>query len=82
VSTKTTKAKKQREPRELTVTVSRTVQIVQFSPVTVTVTEVHELAEGDDARSVRNEVFNNVSGSVARYIDHEIKRYTEEDGND
>jgi len=63
---------KQRTPETLTVTVSKTVQIKQFEPATVTITEIHQLTDGDDARRVRSEVYSNISKSVVRMINNEI----------
>lgn len=71
--TKTAAQPKQRVPKSLTVTVSKTVQIKQYEPSTVTLTEVHELADGDDARLVRREVYSNLSKSVLAMINHEIE---------
>ncbi len=73
------KAVKQRRPKELTVSISRTVQIKQYHPVTVSVKEVHELEEGESVRTVRTEVYNQIGSALASYMDHELKRYKEED---
>lgn len=73
IKTKTDKPPKQRVPKSVTVTVSKTVQIRQYEPSTVTVTEVHELEADDDARAVRREVYGNISKSVLSYINNEIE---------
>lgn len=73
VSKVKTKPLKQRVPASITVTVSKTVQIKQYEPSVVTVTEVHELDEADNARLVRHAVYSNISKSVRAMINHEIE---------
>jgi hypothetical protein len=73
-----TKTKLQRNPEELTITISRTVQAKQYEPVTVTITERHKLEEGENIANVRLEVYNQIAPSLARYMDKELARYTEE----
>ena len=69
---------KRHEAKTVTVTVSRTVQITQYSPVTVTVTEVHEVKEGESTREVRNSAYNAVSASVVKYVQHEVENYSKD----
>jgi hypothetical protein len=76
---KTEKQREQRVPSEITVTISRTIQIRQYEPVTVTVTERHELEEGEDPKVVRLQVYNQIAPDVARFMDKEVKRYSEEE---
>lgn len=74
--TKTKKQPKpQRVPEQITVTVSRTVQVTRFEPVTVTVTEVHNLNADDDARSVRRSVYRQIAGDVELMVAKEVERY-------
>jgi len=68
----------QRKPEELIVTISRTVQIRQYEPVTVTVTEKHKLGEDEEPKKVRLQVYNQVATDLARFMDRELKRYSEE----
>lgn len=70
--------KQERLPEEITVTISRTIQIRQYEPVAVTVTERHTPEAGEDPNLIRNEVYNQVAKSVAKYMDRELKRYSEE----
>lgn len=69
----------QRRPQELTVTVSRTCQVRQYEPVTITVTERHELHENEDPRRTRLKIYNQVATHVASFMDKELKRYSEGD---
>ena len=62
--------------KTVTVTVARTVQLKQFEPVVVTVSEVHEIKEGESTREVRNAAYNGISASVIKYIDHEVETYS------
>jgi hypothetical protein len=66
------------EAKTVTVTVSKTAQPQQYCPVTVTVTEVHEVKDGESTREVRNAAYNSVSASVVRYIDHEVENYSKD----
>lgn len=69
--------KRQRDPEELTITLSRTVQVRQYEPVTVTITERHKLQEGENIANVRLEVYNQIAPSLARFMDKELARYSE-----
>ena len=66
------------EAKTVTVTVHRVVQIKQFEPVSVTVSETHEVKDGESTREVRNAAYNSVSASVVRYIDHEVENYSKD----
>jgi hypothetical protein len=77
--TKPKLAKPQRRPEELTVTLSRTVQVRQYEPVTVTVTERHVLGEDEATAETRLQVYNQVASDLARFMDKELKRYQEEE---
>jgi hypothetical protein len=65
--------------KTVTVTISRTVQIRQYEPVTVTVSEVHEVKEGETTREVRNSAYNAVSASVVKYVEHEVDNYLKDE---
>lgn len=73
----TKKTQRERVPESVVVTVQRTVQVRQYEPVTVTVTETHRPEPGESAKAVRLQVYNQVGASVARFMDHEIARYSE-----
>lgn len=64
--------------KTITVTVSRTVQPQQYCPVTVTVSETHEVKEGESTREVRNAAYNSVSASVVKYVEHEVDTYSKD----
>jgi hypothetical protein len=66
------------EAKTVTVTVHRVVQIKQFEPVSVTVSETHEVKDGESTREVRNSAYNSVSASVVRYIEHEVENYSKD----
>jgi len=64
--------------KTVTVTVQRTVQIRQFEPVVVIVSETHEVKEGESTREVRNAAYNGISASVVKYVAHEIENYSKD----
>jgi hypothetical protein len=66
------------EAKTVTVTIQRTVQIKQYEPVVVIVSETHEVQDGETTRDVRNAAYNSVSASVVRYIDHEVENYSKD----
>jgi hypothetical protein len=76
--TKKKVAKPGHEAKTVTVTIQRTVQIKQFEPVVVIVSETHEVKEGESTREVRNAAYNGISASVVKYIDHEIDNYSQD----
>ena len=69
---------KRHEAKTVTVTVQRTVQIRQFEPVVVIVSETHEVKDGENTREVRNAAYNSVSSSVVKYIEHEVENYSKD----
>jgi len=70
--------KVEHKAKTITVTVARTVQIKQYEPVVVTVSETHEVKEGEVTREVRNAAYNSVSASVVRYVEHEVENYSKD----
>lgn len=69
--------------REITVTISKTVQIKQFEPVSVTVTERCVLDDEDASnneavRVARNNIYNGLSKAVQKMVNREIEVYTED----
>jgi len=71
-------SKPSHEARTVTVTVQRTVQIRQFEPVVVIVSETHEVKEGESTREVRNAAYNGISASVVKYVEHEVDNYSKD----
>jgi hypothetical protein len=71
-------AKPGHEAKTVTVSVQRTVQIKQYEPVVVIVSETHEVKEGESTREVRNAAYNSVSASVVRYVEHEVDNYSKD----
>jgi CTP:molybdopterin cytidylyltransferase MocA len=66
------------QAKTVTVTVQRTVQIRQYEPVVVTVSETHEVLEGESTREVRNAAYNGISASVVKYVEHEVENYSKD----
>lgn len=61
--------------RSVTVTVKKLVQIKQYEPVEITVSETVTLEEGEVALEVRKKLYASISSSVVKYINHEIAIY-------
>lgn len=64
--------------REITVTVSRTVQIKQYEPSYVSVTDKATLAEEDAndpalVRATRSAIYSSLSKAVVRMVNNEIE---------
>jgi hypothetical protein len=70
--------KNQRTPESITVTISRTIQIQQYQPLTISIAETHNCDEDEDPQEVRNTVYKQVAESVSRYLNREYKRYMED----
>lgn len=62
--------------KQVTVSVSRTVQITQFHPSTVIVSETIDLDKEDDAKLIRQGAYLRCSKSVEAYMNKEIEKYT------
>jgi len=58
----------------ITVQVSKTVQVKQYEPVVVTVTETRE-CRVVDAEQTRDDMYRAVTQSVRKYIDNEQRKY-------
>jgi hypothetical protein len=59
--------------REISVTVQKTVQAVQFEPVVVAVTMTAELEAGDKASKVRAKLYEAASEGVHEHMQEELK---------
>ena len=59
------------------VTVSRTVQIKQYHPSTISVTLTGNLEEGDKFVESRDKLYKAASSSVTKMMNQEIDKYTE-----
>ena len=61
--------------KSLSVTVTKVVQAAQFEPLTVSITEVAELEEGDKVKKVRARLYESVSDSVHAVMKEELTRW-------
>lgn len=61
----------------VSITVSRTLQLAQFHPASVSVTEVAEVGDADIAE-VKLELYRSATASVDKFLRHEVKKYKEE----
>lgn len=64
--------------KTVSVTVTRTVQVVQFQPSTVSVTETAEVGD-QDPNEVKQELYESASKSMQKFMRGEIKKYKKED---
>jgi hypothetical protein len=65
--------------RIITIEVAKTVQVAQYEPVTVKVTETIEVeADSERAKEIRLKLYTGVTKSVKQFIDNEVLKYKEE----
>lgn len=64
--------------KTVSVKVTRTVQVQQYQPSTIEVTETADVPEGSDPRDVKDELYKSASASVVKFMNAEIKKYSEE----
>lgn len=64
--------------RSVSVTVSRTVQVQNYTPSTVTVTETADVGD-NDPEDVKRELYESASKSMQKYMRAEIKKYKGDD---
>ncbi len=77
-SPNSSKRKKHMSKRIITVEVSKTVQVAQYEPVTVKISETVEVeADSEKAKEVRLKVYTGVTKSVKQFIDNEVLKYEE-----
>lgn len=69
------KHKSERQPDTVTVSVQKTIQVVDFEPVVIGVSETYTLQEDDDVAEIRTEMYNRCAKSVVRYLNNEIRRW-------
>jgi hypothetical protein len=79
MATKKSVGTKPHQARTVTVSVQRTVQIKQYEPVVVIVSETHEVKDGESTREVRNAAYNGISASVLKYVEHEVENYSKDE---
>lgn len=60
-----------------TVTISKTIQLKQYEPLTVTITRT--IDDSNDTVENRKKLYNSVGIQVKKLIDKESKRYAEEE---
>lgn len=60
---------------KVSVTVSRTVQVQNYTPSTVTVMEEAEVQDGQKASSVKEALYESATDSVQMFMRAEIKKY-------
>ena len=62
--------------RTIQITVTRTVQVKQFEPVTVTLSETIEVEDDADVKEARLALYTGVTSRVERYIKNEVTKYS------
>lgn len=60
---------------KVSVTISKTIQVVQFEPVTVAITREAELEKGDDPAEVEAELQESIGKSVKKLMKEERNRW-------
>jgi hypothetical protein len=61
--------------RVITVSVTKTIQVVQFEPVVVEVTESAEVESGEKASEVRTALYESASKAVKKFMKEEIESW-------
>lgn len=64
--------------RTVTVSVTRTVQLQQYHPATVSVTEVADIPPGEDYDEIRKELYKSATKAVTRFLKNEVRLHGEE----
>lgn len=62
----------------VSVTVTRTVQVAQYQPSTVSVTETADVPAGMKASDVKAALYESASASTQKYMRAEIKKYRQD----
>lgn len=68
--------------REITVTLSKTIQIRQFEPVVVTLTDRAVIDDGSNdsaVKATRGDMYNQLSKSLKSMMNHQIQEWTDDD---
>lgn len=60
---------------QITVEVTKTVQVQQYEPVTVRVTETMVLDKGTDTEEARKSLYKRVTRAVASYVENEQAKW-------
>ncbi len=61
--------------KSVSVTVTRTVQVKQYEPSTISVTETADVPDGMKTSEVKLALYETASASVQKYMRAEIKKY-------
>lgn len=61
--------------RTIKISVSRTIQVERFEPVSVTVEETIQVKDNEDPVEARTTLYKDVTQQVKRYVDNERKKY-------
>ena len=64
--------------RVIKISVTRTMQVDRFEPVSVTVEETIEVRDGDGVPEARTTLYKEVTQQVKKYIDNEARKYKKE----
>ena len=57
--------------KEITVTVAKTIQIVQYEPVNITVSHTANLDEDDDPQEASMELYKVCTKAIAKFLENE-----------
>lgn len=76
------RSRRERTPLRLTsvsVTLSRTLQVRQFEPIRVDVTQTAQIGNGENASDVRRELYESTSKALRTMMRAEFKKWAEEE---
>jgi len=63
-------------PESITVTITRTVQVKQYEPVGVTISETYPVPHDEDMDRLRRVLTKRIGRSVEEALDREVDRYS------
>lgn len=64
--------------KSVSVTVSRTIQLVQFHPATLTVAETADVPDGMDPEEAKLELYKSAAASVDKFLRQEQRKFNKE----
>jgi hypothetical protein len=67
------------KPKSVTVTVSKTIQVAQYEPLTIQIVETHDLESEDNPREVRSQLVASLSKSLRISMKKALREFHEEE---
>lgn len=65
--------------KSVTVSVSRTIQLKQYHPVGITITETAEVPPDENYKDIELELYKSATKAVTKFLDNEIREHGEDE---